>query len=127
MSAFRFSLPSLSPNGGARSIGRTFGILLSDDGLENAMDVSGLDGFLCQCYRGRMSSCRRNGCGGFGILRKASSRPAFERRSSFPIGVLGVGGIASSGIVAPGLISAVNLEPITCWRIPLVADQSASL
>jgi uncharacterized protein len=35
--------------------------LRSDDGLENAMDVSRLDGFLCAVLWGRMSSCRRSG------------------------------------------------------------------
>jgi hypothetical protein len=56
--------------------------LLSDDGLENAMDVSGLDGFLCAVLSGRMSSCRRNGCGEFGILRKASSLRSLRARSN---------------------------------------------
>src|ERR1700681_3754489 len=37
--------------------------------------------FSAQYYRGRMSSCRRNGCGGFGILRKASSLRSLRARS----------------------------------------------
>src|SRR5674536_316823 len=47
--------------------------LLSDDGRENAMDVSGVDGFLCAVLSGPNVIMRQSGCGGFGILRKASS------------------------------------------------------
>jgi yecA family protein len=53
--------------------------LLSDDCLENAMDVSGLDGFLCAVLSGpnviMPSEC------GFGILQKASSLRSLRARS----------------------------------------------
>jgi len=47
------------------------------DGRENAMDVSGVDGFLCACYRGRMSSCLRVDAVGLGFCGSKKS-PEFR-------------------------------------------------
>ena len=55
--------------------------LLSDDGLENAMDVSSLDGFLCAVLSGPNVISRRSGYRGFGILRKPNSPRSLRARS----------------------------------------------
>ena len=51
-----------------REIEKLNAFLLSDGGLENAMDVSPLTASSARCSRGRMSSCPRNGCGGSGMF-----------------------------------------------------------
>ena len=56
-----------------REIDKLDAFLLSDGGLERAMNEHPLSmASSARCSRGRMSSCPRNGCGGSGIWRKAN-------------------------------------------------------
>jgi hypothetical protein len=68
-----------------REIKELDAFLLADDSLENAMDVSTLDGFLCAVVSGPKIVSRRNGCGGSGTWTKGSSLrslPAKTRRNA---------------------------------------------
>ena len=55
--------------------------LLSDDGRENAMDVSGVDGFLCAVLSGPNVIMPSEWMRWVGILRKASSLRSLRARS----------------------------------------------
>ena len=55
--------------------------LLSDDGLENAMDVSSLDGFLCAVLSGPNVIMPSEWMRWVGALRKASSLRSLRARS----------------------------------------------
>ena len=55
--------------------------LLSDDGLENAMDVSGLDGFLCAVLSGPNVIMPSEWMRWVWDLRKASSLRSLRARS----------------------------------------------
>src|ERR1035437_2891011 len=68
-----------------REIKELDAFLLADDSLENAMDVSTLDGLLCAVVSGPKIVSRRNGCGGSGTWTKGSSLrslPAKTRRNA---------------------------------------------